>query len=92
MSPLPFVLVMLAVAMVLMLAGFLIMLASVLWGEERRGGEGRRAEGGAVVVVGPLPIVVGTSERVTRLLMVLAIALLVASVVAYLVTSRGAWR
>lgn len=80
-------------AFILMLIGALIMVLSAF----RRvagGEEGRQVEGGAVVVVGPLPIVIGTSQRVSKLLVVLAIALLLVSLATYLIFLRGAtlWR
>ena len=54
---------------VLIFLGMLILMLS-LW----RAGEGR-AEAGGVVIVGPVPIVFGTSQRVAATVMVLAIVL-----------------
>jgi len=63
----PFELVLLGV--VLIFLGMLILMLS-LW----RAGEGR-AEAGGVVIVGPVPIVFGTSQRAAAAVMVLAIIL-----------------
>lgn len=83
-------LVMMVLASALMLVGALLMILSVP-PRGREAGE-ERVEGGAVIVVGPVPIVFGTSERIAKTVMLLAIALLVASVVAFLVLSGVAWR
>ncbi|MEM1931772.1 MAG: DUF131 domain-containing protein [Sulfolobales archaeon] len=88
MPALQIMLAMIALAVTLILAGTIMMILSALGGEAE-GTEKKRVEGGAVVVVGPVPIVLGTSERITKFLMVLAIALLALSVLFYLVISRG---
>ncbi|MEM4411254.1 MAG: DUF131 domain-containing protein [Thermofilum sp.] len=64
-------------ALLLLVAGFAAILVGILLFalSALRGEEGSRVEGGAVLVVGPLPIVFGTSERVAKALLVLAIAL-----------------
>lgn len=77
-------LIMLAVAFVVMLAGVLLMVLSALGGGREAEG---RVEGGAVVVIGPVPIVLGTSERVTKALMVLAIVLMLVSAAVFLLLS-----
>lgn len=69
-----------AVAFVMVLLGILLIVLSALRG-------GARAEGGAVVIVGPLPIVFGTSERVTRALIIAAIILTALSILLFLVVS-----
>lgn len=68
MSALAVALALFALAFALVAAGALIIAISAL----RRA---RGFEGGAIVVIGPVPIAVGTSERVTRTLLALAIAL-----------------
>jgi len=67
----PVVLVLL-LGIVLVVIGFTILLLEAL----RNKGEGK-VEGGMVVVIGPLPIVIGSSERVSIVLLVLAIVLTV---------------
>lgn len=92
MQVLPVVLAAIFTAFILMLVGVLVMFISML--RERTEGSGKRGdiEGGAVIIVGPLPVVIGTSQRVSKLLMVLAIALLLVSVLTYLILSRGVIR
>jgi uncharacterized protein (TIGR00304 family) len=65
------VLELILLGIVLIFVGMLILMLS-LW----RAGEGR-AEAGGVVIVGPVPIVFGTSQRVAATVMVLAIVLTV---------------
>ena len=63
---------------VLIILGMFILMLS-LW----RAGEGR-GEAGGVVIVGPVPIVFGTSQRVAATVMVLAIVLTVVTLLLYL--------
>jgi uncharacterized protein (TIGR00304 family) len=65
------VLELILLGMVLIILGIFILMLS-LW----RAGEGR-GEAGGVVIVGPVPIVFGTSQRVAATVMVLAIVLTV---------------
>jgi len=69
-----------AVAFVIVLLGILLIVLSALRG-------GVKAEGGAVVIVGPLPIVFGTSERVTKALLIAAVILTALSILLFLVVS-----
>jgi len=48
-----------------------------------------RVEGGGVVVIGPIPIVFGSSQRITIILLVLAIILTIATIVLYIMLGRG---
>lgn len=73
-------LVLFAVAFALVAVGVLLLMLSALRGA-------RRVEGGAVLVIGPLPIALGTSERVTRLTLALAIALTLLTLVLFIVLS-----
>jgi uncharacterized protein (TIGR00304 family) len=66
---------------VLIFLGMLILMLS-LW----RAGE-ERAEAGGVVIVGPVPIVFGTSQRVATTVMVLAIVLTVVALLLFLLGS-----
>jgi len=63
---------------VLIILGMFILMLS-LW----RAGEGR-GEAGGVVIVGPVPIVFGTSQRVAATVMVLAIVLTVVTLLLFL--------
>jgi len=66
------VVLVLLLGIVLVVIGFTILLLEAL----RNKGKGE-VEGGMVVVIGPLPIVIGSSERVSIVLLVLAIVLTV---------------
>mgnify|MGYP001076495060 CR=1 FL=1 len=69
----------------LILAGFIITIIAILllgfsrgWREK---GEGR---GGAVIVLGPIPIVIGSDPSTARTLMLLAVILLAAAAILFL--------
>jgi uncharacterized protein (TIGR00304 family) len=73
---------MLIVSIVLIAIGVLLIFIDSLR-ESRR--EGRRVEAGGVLIIGPLPIVFGTSERVARIVLILAIILTVLAIAMYLI-------
>jgi uncharacterized protein (TIGR00304 family) len=75
------VLELILLGIVLIFVGMLILMLS-LW----RAGE-ERAEAGGVVIVGPVPIVFGTSQRVATTVMVLAIVLTVVALLLFLLGS-----
>jgi uncharacterized protein (TIGR00304 family) len=75
------VLELILLGIVLIFLGMLILMLS-LW----RAGE-ERAEAGGVVIVGPVPIVFGTSQRVATTVMVLAIVLTVVALLLFLLGS-----
>jgi uncharacterized protein (TIGR00304 family) len=72
------VLELILLGIVLIILGIFILMLS-LW----RAGEGR-GEAGGVVIVGPVPIVFGTSQRVAATVMVLAIVLTVVTLLLFL--------
>ncbi len=82
----------LVVSFLLVLVGMLIMMFSVLRESGSPGGGERKVEGGGILIVGPVPIVFGTSERITKILILLAIALLITAVVSFIILSSGHWR
>jgi uncharacterized protein (TIGR00304 family) len=75
------VLELILLGIVLIFLGVLILMLS-LW----KAGEGK-AEAGGVVIVGPVPIVFGTSQRIAATVMVLAIALTVIALLLFLLGS-----
>jgi len=75
------VLELILLGIVLIFLGILVLMLS-LW----RTGEGR-TEAGGVVIVGPVPIVFGTSQRIAATVMVLAIALTVVVLLLFLLGS-----
>jgi len=78
------VLVLILVAFIVMVIGVLLIFLATLRESER--GE-RRVEVGGVFIIGPVPIVIGTSERVAKTLIAMAIVLLVLALVVFLVFS-----
>ena len=78
------VLVLILVAFIVMVIGVLLIFLATLRESER--GE-RRVEAGGVFIIGPVPIVIGTSERVAKTLIAMAIVLLVLALVVFLVFS-----
>jgi len=75
-------LLMLIVSIVLIAIGVLLIFIDSLR-ESRR--EDRRVEAGGVLIIGPLPIVFGTSERVARIVLILAIILTILAIAMYLI-------
>ena len=72
-------LLVIAVGMALIFLGVIMIMLSGIRGE------GGKVEGGGVVLIGPLPIVFGTSVKLTKMLLILAIALTVMSIILFLV-------
>lgn len=66
--------------MVIMVGFLLLILGSLKQGKSK-------IEGGGVVIIGPLPIVIGTSEKAAKILLVLAILLTTLALILYLVSS-----
>ncbi|MEL9990536.1 MAG: DUF131 domain-containing protein [Thermoproteus sp.] len=77
-----------ALGMGLFLLGiFLMFLAFLLEARkaaEKEGGEKREAEAGGVIIVGPVPIVFGTNQRIAKMVLILAIVLTVLVLVLFL--------
>jgi uncharacterized protein (TIGR00304 family) len=53
-----------------------------------RSGESK-IEGGGVIIIGPLPIVIGTSEKISKMLIILAIILTIVSIIMFLLLTRA---
>ncbi|MEM0218692.1 MAG: DUF131 domain-containing protein [Desulfurococcaceae archaeon] len=66
--------------------GVILLMLSILREFTKAGAEGK-VEAGGVVIVGPVPIVFGTTTRITKVLVVLAIALMIVTLLVYLVLS-----
>ncbi|MEM1523724.1 MAG: DUF131 domain-containing protein [Thermofilaceae archaeon] len=80
MSAVEVALLLFAAAFLLVVAGTLVLLLSAF-----RAGRGeRRAEGGAVLILGPLPIAFATGERIVKPLVLLAIILTTFAVAVFL--------
>ncbi|MGC8975729.1 MAG: TIGR00304 family membrane protein [Thermoprotei archaeon] len=66
----------------LIVGGFLLLFATSL----RRSSE-HKFEGGGVLIIGPIPIVFGTSQKISVILLVLAIALTLIALSTFILTS-----
>jgi len=74
---------MIMIGIILMFIGFIILLLESI--SKTHSG---RCEAGGVVIIGPLPIVFGSSTRVTVIVLILAIILTVASIILYILSTR----
>lgn len=75
---------------VIIFIGFIIILLAVA--KAMRGGG--KVEAGGVVIVGPIPIVFGTSARATKMVLILAIALTILAIILFilpLLVTRSYW-
>ena len=70
------------VGLLLVIAGFGIVVASML---THRSKEGGRVQGGGVIMVGPIPIIFGSDAKWASVAIVLAIVLIVLTLLLYLV-------
>lgn len=70
-------------AFVVIFIGILLLVLSSTEGD--RG----RIEGGGIVIIGPLPIVIGTSERVSKVLLILAVTLTLVTLLVFFLMSRA---
>ncbi|MCY0868602.1 MAG: DUF131 domain-containing protein [Desulfurococcus sp.] len=73
------------VPLLLILAGFVLVLTGVtllILGMLR--GEKEEVKGGVVLVIGPLPVVFGSDEKTSSILMILAIVLTLLAVILFL--------
>ena len=68
------------IGFVIVMVGVLLLILSII-----SMGKERSVEGGGVIIIGPLPIVIGTSERITKALIILSIALFLISLFIFLV-------
>ncbi|MEM1612366.1 MAG: DUF131 domain-containing protein [Desulfurococcaceae archaeon] len=81
-------LVLFMLALIIVLVGMLLIVLSIIGrSEEIERGE-KRVEGGGVIIVGPLPIVIGTSQRAALALIILALVLFVVVVATFILLAR----
>jgi len=76
-------LILMAIAFLLIVCGIALLLLSTV----KREGREVRVESGGVIIVGPLPIVFGTSERIAKGLIILAMLLMIIVLAVFLVLS-----
>lgn len=76
----------LAAGMALFLLGVFLMFLAILLEASKASREEERgkAEAGGVVIIGPVPIVFGTSQRVAKVVLILALALTILAVLLFL--------
>ena len=78
----------LAVGMALFLLGIFVMFLAILLeagrASKEEGEERGRAEAGGVVIIGPVPIVFGTSQRIAKVILILALALTIFAILLFL--------
>ncbi|MEM0027513.1 MAG: DUF131 domain-containing protein [Ignisphaera sp.] len=86
MSIIPIIfMVLLATAFALILLGFLLIFIESLRGYR---GEEKKVEGGAVVIIGPIPFVFGTNKEVSKILVILAIVLTIVVAITFIVLNQ----
>ena len=66
---------------VVLIVGFAVLAMGFL---ETRKGEGHQIHGGAVIMIGPIPIIFGSDAKWASIALILAIVLVVISVLVYL--------
>ncbi|MCE4600259.1 MAG: DUF131 domain-containing protein [Desulfurococcales archaeon] len=72
--------------LLLVFLGFILIFAGLVF---EAIGSGGRVEGGGVVIIGPIPIVFGTSGRAALLAAVLGVVLMVLAIAFYLIGRSG---
>ena len=66
--------------------GFFIIFFAIVYSMFKSASKGEtKTEGGGVIIIGPIPIVFGSSQKVAKIVMILAIILLIVTILFYLV-------
>jgi uncharacterized protein (TIGR00304 family) len=77
------------IGMVIILAGFLLVLAAAISARSPEDGDRRdRVRGGGVVMIGPIPIIFGTDAKWASIAIVLAMFLIVVVLLSGVLASR----
>jgi uncharacterized protein (TIGR00304 family) len=66
------------IGVLLIIVGFALIFLSTITKESR---EESRVEAGGVLVIGPVPIVIGTSQRIAKAVLILALALFIVAII-----------
>jgi len=82
-SPLVLMFTLVLIGVLLIIVGFALIFLSTIAKESR---EGSRVEAGGVLVIGPVPIVIGTSQRIAKAVLILALALFIVAIVFFVLT------
>lgn len=77
--------VLITIATIIIVLGLALVFLSIVKETAKRGETEKRVEGGAVLIIGPLPIVFGTSEKITRVLLVLALLLFAITLITFII-------
>lgn len=73
------------IGMLIIFIGFLVLFIGVFSGTKNKG----NVEAGGVIIIGPIPIVFGSSKNISLLMLVLAIVLTVVVLITYIVMLKG---
>jgi uncharacterized protein (TIGR00304 family) len=71
------------IGVLLIIVGFALIFLSTITKESR---EESKVEAGGVLVIGPVPIVIGTSQRIAKAVLILALALFIVAIVFFVLT------
>jgi uncharacterized protein (TIGR00304 family) len=71
------------IGVLLIIVGFALIFLATLTRESR---EESRVEAGGVLIIGPVPIVIGTSQRIAKVVLILALALFIVAIVFFVLT------
>jgi uncharacterized protein (TIGR00304 family) len=82
-SPLVLMFTLVLIGVLLIIVGFALIFLSTITRESR---EESRVEAGGVLVIGPVPIVIGTSQRIAKAVLILALALFIVAIVFFVLT------
>jgi uncharacterized protein (TIGR00304 family) len=82
-SPLVLMFTLVLIGVLLIIVGFALIFLSTIIKESR---EESRVEAGGVLVIGPVPIVIGTSQRIAKAVLILALALFIVAIVFFVLT------
>ncbi|MEM1628063.1 MAG: DUF131 domain-containing protein [Desulfurococcaceae archaeon] len=75
---------MFVISMILVILGVLLIFLSML--KSISESEERKTEAGGVVIIGPFPIVFGTSKEISKIMLILAIVLTIIVFIVFLIT------
>ncbi len=75
-----------ALGFILVFAGLLLVIVGLISEAWSRGG---KVEGGAVIIIGPFPIVIGSSPGAAKILTILGVVLTIVVVAAYLILFKS---
>jgi len=78
MNPLVLMFTLVLIGVLLIIVGFALFFLATITRESR---EESRVEAGGVLVIGPVPIVIGTSQRIAKAVLILALALFIVAII-----------